>query len=466
MRIFSNQNKLLLLAYLATSCSGFTPKNTQKIKTDQVTYHSRIKAIVDSKCVTCHNTDGIGRFDLGSFDSVVIRKESIRNSVEKKTMPPWLANEGHQDYKDNLSLTEDQRKTLLEWLDGDMLRGKPLELTSSGGQSENPTRIDDTKLTSSVMVVAKDAEFLPNQSLKDEYRCFVQPFPSKKDVFVTAFRAFPGNPKIVHHLVSYIVTEELGRKLEEASGANGRDGYTCFGGPLPSNKDEILTTDPDERRRNRGQSYWFAHWAPGMFGSQFPKDTGIVVKANSKIVTQIHYFTALNKGERDSGSLIKFNMADKVNKPAMMTLISKDLPKGEGRMVFPVGEKKTYSGTRSLKKYFDKIKKVANAGDEYKNLEIHSANLHMHAIGSEATALLEFEDGSTEILLEISNWNLHWQRDFHLKESIVFSGNNIEKTKLNLSCTFDNYRDFEVVGGLGSDDEMCLNFSYMSISKD
>ena len=41
-----------------------------------------------------------------------------------------------------------------------------------------------------------------------------------------------------------------------------------------------------------------------------------------------------------------------------------------------------------------------------------------------------------------------------------------EDTRLVVECTFSNYTDETVYGGYGSDDEMCFNFSYVSVIRD
>jgi hypothetical protein len=101
--------------------------------------------------------------------------------------------------------------------------------------------------------------------------------------------------------------------------------------------------------------------------------------------------------------------------------------------------------------------------EEIQGLEIHSANLHMHAIGESGAITLTDRNGRKEILLSVPRWDLRWQRDFTFVEPRVFSREELQGTRLRVECTFRNPGTETVYGGFGSYDEMCFNFSYIAV---
>ena len=64
--------------------------------------------------------------------------------------------------------------------------------------------------------------------------------------------------------------------------------------------------------------------------------------------------------------------------------------------------------------------------DRVEGLEVHSANLHMHAFGHSGVITLTDDNGQTETLLSVPNWDLNGQRDFRFQEPKVFSREQLE----------------------------------------
>ena len=62
---------------------------------------------------------------------------------------------------------------------------------------------------------------------------------------------------------------------------------------------------------------WLSHWAPGMYGIDFPKDTGILMRPGSAVVVQMHYYSAFAPGESDIDTIMHFKVADNVKKPSV-----------------------------------------------------------------------------------------------------------------------------------------------------
>ncbi len=138
----------------------------------------------------------------------------------------------------------------------------------------------------------------------------------------------------------------------------------------------------------------------------------------------------------------------------------------EGSIRVPAHDSATVSLTEDLGDYLGYIAYVTGVPrDRIDGIELHSANLHMHAVGKSAEVTLERSTGETETLLAIPRWDLGWQRDFTFVQPKRFTREQVAGTKLRLRCTYFNPKDTPVFGGLGSDEEMCFNFSYIAVQE-
>src|SRR4029077_9747114 len=91
----------------------------------QPTFTREVSRILQEKCQTCHRQGDIAPFTLTSYDDVLAVGARMRVAVDSGEMPPWKPAPGHGDFKGNLSLSDEQRKTILDWIDAGMPQGDP-----------------------------------------------------------------------------------------------------------------------------------------------------------------------------------------------------------------------------------------------------------------------------------------------------------------------------------------------------
>jgi hypothetical protein len=456
---------LCAIIVLVSGCQvgPFKSKHDAKSNEPTVTYHAAIKPLIAEKCLSCHGTGGqAAAMAIATYEDATRNKERIETAVNNRTMPPFLAAKGHQTYKDDMSLSDGELELFNLWFTAGMPEG------SQEGTKAEPelthTGQHEMRSDLAVAVVASGGTgFLPNQALKNEYRCFIQELDlGGSSKYVTGFQAVPGNQSIVHHMVSYIMDDaELAIEVAKFENKDGRPGYQCFGGALPDDFTSNISAADLERR----SPYWLSHWAPGMAGVNFPEGTGVHVAKGSKLITQIHYYTSDTPGAVDQNSRVLLQLRDSVARPSRVAVLGRTEADGTGYpdIELAPGETKTYTGTHKLGPMLAVLKAKAGTDLEYTGIEVHSSNLHMHAMGDSTKAWLIRPDGKEESLLDIPHWNLHWQRDFFFTEPKVFTKAELSAVSLDLSCTFTNTRDVAIHGGPGSEDEMCLNFVYLSL---
>ena len=410
---------------------------------DDVEFYADVMPLIASNCITCHAEAGVS-FSFENPEETYNLRMAIASAVAEERMPPWLAESGHQEYVGDYSLTDDEKAVVAAWASAGYPKGEP---TASRFTSPDLHKFD----ADISFEIIPDGTYLPNQERKDDYRCFLIDWPYEEDMYVTGFMATPGNLRV----------------------SGNSTGNWCFGGPIP---DALGSKEAQAALEERfpgamdalfKNNFWLSHWAPGMYGEEFPDDTGILVRPGSVIVVQMHYYSAFAPGESDVDTSMHFKVAKHVDKPSVNLPLTNYRWLRSNRnqmMTIPPGESVTFETSAFFK---EAAGFAANAlkipPDQIEALELRSANVHMHAFGASGEASLQHANGRKETLVRIPRWDLDWQRDFLFKEGKIIPREDFERARLIVECTFDNYTDETVYGGYGSDDEMCFNFSYVSV---
>jgi hypothetical protein len=87
-----------------------------------ITWNREISRIVLDKCASCHRPAGTA-FPLLTFQDVQPRATAIKAAVLARTMPPWGAVKGFGNFRNDLSLSQEQIELITKWVDGGIRRG-------------------------------------------------------------------------------------------------------------------------------------------------------------------------------------------------------------------------------------------------------------------------------------------------------------------------------------------------------
>lgn len=226
-------------------------------KTRAASYSETIAPMLKANCVQCHTRGGIGPFAMSNYERVRGWADTIREVLLTRRMPPWQADPHVGKFANDFSISPEQTRTLVQWIDAGAPRGKsadPLE----GYQPDLP----EWKLGKPDYIVE-----IPEQSVAAEgifdYRYVFVDVPNAEDVWLRATEILPGNRRVLHHIIA-------------------------------------TTIMPGQDRQRDGKS--LTGYAPGMGPDLLPKGTGRLLKAGAKIVFQLHY-TASGKAEKDHSRL-------------------------------------------------------------------------------------------------------------------------------------------------------------------
>jgi mono/diheme cytochrome c family protein len=413
----------------ALACSG---RGSQA----EPTYHRDVKALVQSKCAGCHQAGGIAPFALTSLDDLLAHRDQVRSAVATRAMPPWPPAKSCAEYQADRSLTDAQIALITRWVDA----GNPAE----GQSMETPPGLSRVDLS-----LRMSAPYRPVLT-PDEYRCFVIDWPEQQTKYVTGFRANPGNKAIVHHVIAFLAGPANAAAYQRLADASPTPGYACFGGPGGPPAD------------------WIGAWAPGGQGSDFPAGTGIKVQPGSKVILQVHYNIPTAPTIPDQTS-IDLKLDASVAKEAVIVPWASPLWVERRMMLIPAGQPDvSYRFSLDPTSVFSRLTQgVIPNGAPY---QVYSAALHMHTRGTRAKLEIERAGGAKECVLEIPQWDFHWQGAYDLTQPKTARPGD----RLALECHWDNSAANQpIVGGQrqpprdlnwgeGTNDEMCLGLFYVT----
>jgi len=436
--------RTILLASLAIgaavvgACGGGNSDGPDAPVASGRTYYQDVKPILDAKCTMCHRTGGIAPFALGSYEDVADRVGVVKQAIADGTMPPWPPDADCNEYVGDRSLDATQRQTIIDWVDqgaaiGDAAHpGAPLDI-----EQIQLSRVDRT------LEMPVDYTTTATALAPDDYRCFVLPWQETGTKYVTGFRATPGNAQIVHHVVAFLAQPGEVATYQALDDAEAGPGYTCFGGSGGPSMTLIGTS------------------VPGQLGSDFPPGTGLQIAQGSAIILQVHYNVS-TAGAAPDHTALDFKLDDSVTK------VARTLPFANPTWLSSPQSMRIPAGTADQMYQFQ-INPSLFLG--LSSFDIYAAGLHMHQLGTHAKLELVPADGSpNKCLLQIDNWNFHWQGGYGLRTPMHFSPGD----QLRIECHWDNTPEHQplvngerqpprdVAWGEGTADEMCLGGFYVA----
>jgi len=378
-----------------------------------ISYARDIAPILEAKCVTCHTAGGLGPFALSNHRRVQGWAPMIREVIRTKQMPPWHADPHFGTFRNDLSLSADEERTLLAWIEAgapkDEEEADPLRDVERDGEPRWALGEPD------LVLEMPEEVSLPAEGVF-EYRYFYLPTNLTEDKWVRALEVQPGTPAVLHHALVFVVYPKEYRHIQpEVRG--GLNGY-------------------------------FAAFLPGTEIEPYPEATGQFLPAGSTIVFQMHY-NATGRPETDQS---RIGLYFHEEKPDMALMV-----RGAAETEFAIPPHATDHPISANWRFRE-------------DAVLYGLSPHMHYRGSRARFTAEFPDGETQTLLNIPWYEFDWQPMYLFDTPVPMPA----ETRLRTEGAFDNSAqnprnpnpDATVRFGEQSWEEMFIGYVKYAVARD
>jgi hypothetical protein len=251
--------------------------------------------------------------------------------------------------------------------------------------------------------------------------------------WVAAVDFQPGNPKVVHHILSAFDVRGRARQLDAA---DPDPGYQVFGGfgLFPSGS--------------------LAGWAPGKRAKPLPDGLGRYLPAGSDVLLQVHYHKS-GKPETDATSIGLYFAKAAVDQQV------------RGGMVFPPRARLTFRPELHIPACDPNYEVKGKTWVVPYDAHLTAVAPHMHWLGKDFLLTATRPDGSKQTLIRIDHWNFNWQGSYDFVTPVALP----KGTRVDMVAHFDNSAanpsnpsapPVDVHWGEQTTDEMCIGFLHLT----
>ena len=421
----------------AAGSSGGTEESGDAVTTGAAagpTYHQDVAPVLSERCSGCHREGGVAPFALTSYAESAPFAALILDSVEGGDMPPWPPGGSSPVLLHDRSLAADEVALLAAWA----LAGAPEGDAATAAELREPELI---ALPSIDLTTDIGTDHVPDDSLSDDYHCFMIDLGVTEDRVATGYQFIPGNGKVVHHVLSSLFTADSRAAIEAMDAETPEVGWPCFGG---------YSNIPGATSIGA-----LGGWVPGVTAVNFPQGTGADLPAGTLLVLQIHYNLA--GGTDPDRTRLELAFAPKEAQAGLQLLRTSPFPMLA--LKIPADEKDVVVETTMSARV---TKKAFPDGEAF----IVGVAGHMHLLGT-SFSLTRVGAGGEETILEIPRWDFHWQGSYTLATPMKVTASD----EVKIRCVYDNTAEHraaqgmgppvDVTWGEGTQDEMCLGYLQM-----
>ena len=340
----------------SADCALDFPELARRAEHKNISYAKTIAPMLNDNCVSCHREGGIGPWAMSDYNMVRGFSLMIREVVRTQRMPPWHADPHVGEFSNDRSLSNDEIRTLVHWVEAGAPRGEGADLLAENSQSWPIWAMGEPDV-----IIDIPPEDVPASGVVD-YKYKMVTNPLDKDVWVKAAEIIPGDRSVLHHVI------------------------TSFG--------ELETEGRRAGRLKRGTGGGLGGYVPGAEGKPFPDDTGILLPAGATIEFQMHYTPAgLATTDASRMGLYLYEEPPEHKLDSMVLL--------NPRILIPAGAP---NHSEVMVRTFDQ------------DVLVYSLLPHAHYRGKASEFVAHLPDGTQETLLSVPRYDFNWQTNYDLKE--------------------------------------------------
>jgi hypothetical protein len=350
----------------------------------QVTYGGHIAAIVQRRCVPCHQPGQAGPFPLLTYVDVRKRSADVARVTAERIMPPWLPDQTGPKLMGERRLSTEELGLIQQWIADGAPEGRAIGSASVIGTN-------DWQLGQPDLIVMMPQPYRVPAEGRDIYRNFVVAVPVARRRYVRAIEFKPGNPRVVHHAFLKIDSSDESRRADAADAEVGFEGM------------DANATVPGGH---------FLGWQPGRFAELMPEGLAWPLEPGSDLIFETHLNPSgkIEPVQASAGFYFTDRAPTNVCYKVYLTSYVFEIPAGardyvvEDSYTLPVG------------------------------VQALAILPHAHYLGKEMSAWATLPNGSKLELLHIPQWDFNWQGSYRFAEPLDLP----KGTRLQMRFTYDN----------------------------
>jgi hypothetical protein len=216
-----------------------------------ITFSKDVAPIFQAKCQNCHHPGAAAPMSLTTYEEARPWARSIRLRVQNREMPPWHLDKtvGIRKYKNDISLSDKEIAIITAWIDGGAVQGNPADMPPPRTFAPE----DVWHIGKPDLVVPMNGEHKMYAKGPDWWIDYFADVTLDEDRYIKAMEIRPGNRRIVHHVVMYVIEPDAPPGTPE-TGVNLHE------------------------------------YAVGKYGDTFNESTGRLLKKGSRLRFDMHYF--------------------------------------------------------------------------------------------------------------------------------------------------------------------------------
>ena len=340
----------------APGCIVNFPERDNKERHTNISYHDTIAPILEERCVECHQIGGIGPWAMTSYDMIKGFSPMIREVIRTDRMPPWHSDPNIGSFLHDRSLTSNEIKTLVHWIEAGSPRGEGYDPLADPRES-----LPDWPLGVPDLILTVPSFDVPATGVVDYQRPYVVN-PLEEGKWLRASTVKVGSRESVHHVLTGYLKEipKSGQSNEVRWGAS-------VGG--------------------------YAVGAESMIARE---GLGTYIPAGGAIGLQMHY-TPFGREVTDTtqiGLYFYDKRPPRMLRNSVIMDFSIEIPP----------EKANHAETAYL--------------EFPKDAELFYAFPHAHYRGQSSTLAIRYPDGREEMILSLPKYDFNWQRAYEFKDPI------------------------------------------------
>jgi hypothetical protein len=407
----SQQKLIINILILAQTTVLYTACTSNSTTNNPTTYNNGIAQLIHQKCANCHNPNLISNYPLTTYAQVKDKAQAIKYVIEKNIMPPWPANQHYRQFKNQLTLTQAQKQSIINWINQNCPQGTGLQPTYIYTSTTHTYQNQEPYLSLPLTHIKIDSNYT------DKFLLLKVPYQIPDTLYVKTIEFVPGNKKMVHHVNGDLIKYQTHKKQNPNTGQYYYNTQTdSISIQQAYQKMQLLHDDGSYPTLQKS----VVNYLPGVIAQSYQNNIGgfILPPKGAFLLNDIHYGPS-STNFWDSSYINIFTTPTKPTRPlAEFQLGTLGIAPITPPLIIPPNKISTFTTQYTLPQ----------------TISLVTLNPHMHLLGKSFIAFAITPAADTIPLIHIPKWDFNWQFFYTFKKLLVLP----KGTTIIAQATFDN----------------------------